>query len=565
MSADRPRPAPPPRPAAASPSAAPAVHRPHLGAALSFAALGGGALAGCKSQSTAAPSAPAAAAASGAQAASAFDAAAARHALSRLAFGPRPGEVAALTQAGFEPWLSAQLNPQALDDSAADARLAEYRSSLSPAQQIRAFKLLRSKQRQRDMDELDPEDAELPTTRREFRDLVARGQMLQLGRIVESKRQLLEVVTDFWSSHFNVYARKGLIRFLTADYVETTIRKYALGRFEELLLATATHPAMLIYLDNARSVKTPAPGSRAARRGRGLNENYARELLELHTLGVDGGYSQQDVVEVARVLTGWSVEQGGAGGADSERPGFRFRKRQHDTGAKLILGHKFPEGKYQEEGERLLRLLARHPATAAHISRKLCERLVSDQPPTACVAAARDAYLNSQGDIAQVIRAITEHPSFWAVARRGAKLKAPLELVASAVRALDGHVDGSTELGGTLAGLGQPIFQYATPDGYPETGDAWLGPGQALQRMRFGVQLAAGQVRGATLNLDAALPLADDAEKTVRQIDQVFFNAGLEPAARSAIQSELAGLPNSRQLRAHAVAFAVGGPDYQRQ
>ncbi|MGE0324895.1 MAG: DUF1800 domain-containing protein [Polyangiaceae bacterium] len=484
----------------------------------------------------------------------ALDAQGARHVLSRFAFGPRPGEVTALQREGLNAWLDQQLHPERIADADTERRLQPYLSSLSPDQQLRAFRALKKG------GTANP-DTDLPElSRKDFRDLAARAQLLELGRFIESHRQLQEVMTDFWSNHFNVYARKGPVRFLTSDYVEHTLRPHALGKFEDLLLATAKHPAMLIYLDNAKSFKAGAPGTQAAKRKKGLNENYARELLELHTLGVDGGYTQQDVIEVARVLTGWSVTR-----PQEDELGFKFRARQHDNAAKTVLGTQFPAGGGQAEGEKLIRMLARHPATARHLARKLCSRFVSDDPPAACVDSAAQAYMQSQGDIAAVVRSIASGASFWAPEVRGSKIKSPLELVVSAVRAADGHLDGGVGLGRTLAELGQPLFLYAAPTGYPERGDAWMGPGQALSRMRFGIQFAAGRVDGISYEPDRVLPLVDDAAQVTANIDQVFFAGTLGRDSASDLEEELKGLSNAKQLRAHAVAFAVGGPEFQRQ
>ncbi|MCB9583845.1 MAG: DUF1800 domain-containing protein [Polyangiaceae bacterium] len=483
-----------------------------------------------------------------------LDAQGARHVLSRFAFGPRPGEVEALQRQGLTAWLDAQLKPEGIPDAEADRRLEPYLSSLSPDQQLRAFRALKKG------GTANP-DTDLPElTRKDFRELAARAQLLELGRFVESDRQLQEVMTDFWSNHFNVYARKGPVRFLTSDYVERTLRPHALGKFEDLLLATAKHPAMLIYLDNAKSVKAGAPGTPAAKRKKGLNENYARELLELHTLGVDGGYTQQDVIEVARVLTGWSVTR-----PQEDELGFKFRARQHDNAAKTVLGTQFPAGGGQAEGERLIRMLARHPATARHLARKLCARFVSDDPPAACVGSAAQAYMRSEGDIATVVRTIATGGTFWAPAVRGAKIKSPLELVVSAVRAADGHLDGGVGLGRTLAELGQPLFLYAAPTGYPERGDAWMGPGQALSRMRFGIQFAAGRVDGISYEADRVLPLVSEPAQATANVNRVFFAGTLGKESAGDLEEELKGLSNSKQLRAHAVAFAVGGPEFQRQ
>src|SRR2546422_8282761 len=250
---------------------------------------------------------------------------------------------------------------------------------------------------------------------------------LAVVRAALSERQLYEIMVDFWTNHFNVYFAKGADRFLTPDYIEHTIRPRAIGKFEDLLIATAKSPAMLFYLDNWESV---APGTSppfplsARRRGgqgarpmpKGINENYARELLELHTVGVDGGFTQQDVIDVARIFTGWSIERPQQGGD------FEFHGWAHDTGEKQVLGVRFQAGHGMDEGIRLLKLLANQPATMHHVSHQLCERFVSDDPPDGCVDDAVAAWKRSDGDLRQVLRAIFTSPDFWAARTLGGKV-----------------------------------------------------------------------------------------------------------------------------------------------
>src|SRR3954451_3065862 len=279
----------------------------------------------------------------------------AQHALDRLAFGGKPGDVEMVMRIGVDRWIEQQLHPERIPDRAVDAQLARYETlSMSSAQIAAQFK------RRAKGEEVAPENRP--------RRLIAELSAQRLIRATDSERQLNEVMADFWLNHFNVFAQKGLDRVLLTSYERDVIRPHMWGKFEELVLATAKSPAMLFYLDNARS------------RSGAINENYARELMELHTLGVDGGYTQTDVTELARVLTGWSLAKPRDGGG-----GFMFRRAAHDSGAKTVLGIRFPAGGGIDEGERMIRILANHPSTARHIATKLCQRLVSDDPPKALV------------------------------------------------------------------------------------------------------------------------------------------------------------------------------------
>jgi uncharacterized protein (DUF1800 family) len=435
---------------------------------------------------------------------------------------------------------------------------------------------------------------------RQLRGLGLELPELVVVRGVESDRQLAEVMADFWSNHFNVFVGKNLDRVYLPDYIEHTIRPRVFGRFEDLLIATAKSPAMMIYLDNAESV---APGSRppqmdrlarqsfplfargfrgrpgrfpmpigpagsdsarrlaAQRRATGLNENYARELMELHTLGVDGGYTQKDVTEVARVLTGWSVRPPPQGG------GFVFNDWAHDRGEKTVLGQDFPAGHGEDEGMRLLKLLAEHPSTMHFVSGKLCARFVSDTPPDGCVDDAVMAWKRSGGDIREVLRAIFHSPDFWAAPNTGNKVKTPLEFVVSAVRAVGGVPDTTPRLANAVARLGQPLYQHVAPNGYPEHEEDWVNSGALLGRMNMAVALAANRLPGVTVNpdLDGVLPLAPDHEALVQAVDRLILGGRMSAQTRKAILDQLADVADPVQARALAVGLALGGPEFQRQ
>src|SRR5437867_1874562 len=392
---------------------------------------------------------------------------------------------------------------------------------------------------------------------------------LAVVRAALSERQLFEVMVDFWTNHFNIYFAKGADRFLTPDYIEHTIRPRAMGKFEDLLIATAKSPAMLFYLDNWESV---APGTSrpfplfARRRGgqgvrpmpKGINENYARELLELHTLGVDGGYTQQDVIDVARIFTGWSMERPQQGG------GFEFHDWAHDTGEKQVLGVRFPAGHGMDEGIRLLKLLANHPATMHHVSRKLCQRFVNDDPPDGCVDDAVAAWKRSSGDMREVLRAIFRGPDFWAAENMRAKVKTPLEFVVSAARAVAAEPDTSPRLAQVVARLGEPLYLHVAPDGYPEREAAWVNSGALLDRMNAAVALASGKLPGVTVVLDSIVS-AGDPDQLIGAVNEKILSGTMSENTKQVLRRELAGIGDPAQARALAVGLAIGGPEFQRQ
>jgi uncharacterized protein (DUF1800 family) len=398
-------------------------------------------------------------------------------------------------------------------------------------------------------------------------------------------------MADFWTNHFNVFYGKPLDRVYLPEYIEQVIRPHALGKFADLLAATARSPAMLVYLDNAQSV---APGSeppglqrlrafnrrdagaRIRRPGAdsvmarirdrlptGLNENYARELLELHTLGVEGGYTQRDVVDVARILTGWSIDRGiGRAGVPG---GFVFNEWAHDRGQKTVLGVEFPAGHGQDEGDRLLALLARHPSTSHFVSAKLCARLVSDRPTDGCIDDAVSAWRRTDGDLKEVVRAIVRSPDFWADANRATKVKTPLEFVVSAVRAIGADPDTGAALAAAVARLGQPLFLQSVPTGYPETQEDWVNSGALLNRMSFAVALAAGRLPGVVVDLDRVAPATLDLDRLIGAIDWTILGGRMSGNTKAVIRRETSELSDPGSARALAVGLTLGGPEFQRQ
>jgi uncharacterized protein (DUF1800 family) len=398
--------------------------------------------------------------------------------LTRASFGPTAAEAA--RDGGEDPhaWLEAQLTPGAIDETALLARLDQH-AGLSVPTNMAGMIPRRGE---------DADVEEKKAFKREMRQLALSLAGQRVVRAVHAERQLEEVMVDFWINHFNVFARKSAVPMVLPQY-EAGIRERAFGQFEDLLLFTAQSPAMLIYLDNFKSSREFPEHRlrRAERRGRtprvkGLNENYARELLELHTLGVDGGYTQADVVEVARVLTGWSVErpERTPGGQRGE---FVFRDRMHDPDDKRVLGQKVP-GNGIDEGTWLLRMLARHPSTARHLSTKLCRRFVSDDPPAALVGRVARMFQETEGNTREVLRAIFLSPEFADPENR--KLKTPVEFVASSVRQAGGETDGGKPVLFVLQQLGEPSLHCAAPTGFPDTLEAWLDPGAMLERISFG-------------------------------------------------------------------------------
>ena len=405
------------------------------------------------------------------------------HVLNRLAYGPRPGDVERVATMGVRRWIDEQLHPETIPlPPDLGARLAALDTvNRSAGESLAEFLELRREVR------MDDEGAK--QRRREAEMRVSRqAAEARLLRAVESPRQLEEVMVDFWYNHFNVFAGKGIDRALVTSYERDAIRPYALGSFRALLGATAKHPAMLFYLDNAVSSapRLDAKGKGQAKAS-GLNENYARELMELHTLGADGGYTQRDVTELARMLTGWTFDQ-----KRLARTGemFRFDAGRHDAGTKTWLGREIaPAG--QQEGEYALDVLAMHPSTARHLSRELAQYFVSDDPPPALVDRMAATWRDSRGDIRAVLATLFASREFLAPDAAGAKFKTPYQFVVSAVRASGVPVANVGPLVNTMSRLGMPLYGCQTPDGYKNTQDAWLNPDALTRRIAFASALAA--------------------------------------------------------------------------
>jgi uncharacterized protein (DUF1800 family) len=454
------------------------------------------------------------------------------HVLNRIGFGARPGDIDRVRQMGLATYIDEQLHPERIADTAMASRLAGFETlALSsrqiaedyyvPAQMARRQAQLANKDAAPDAAgaQQKPRTPEQMELARKEREVIAELSEQKILRAVYSDRQLEEVMTDFWFNHFNVFAGKGATQEYLTEYERDVIRPHALGKFRDLLGATAKSPAMLFYLDNWQSVDPHANdrlaaerevrGRRAARFGlmrppqnpngrgqqpaqqprRGLNENYGREIMELHTLGVDGGYTQQDVVNVARAFTGWTIEQPRQGG------GFRFDPRMHDEGEKIVLGHRIKAGGGESDGEQVLDLLASHPSTAHFVATKLARRFVSDTPPPALVERAAKRFLDTKGDIREVVRTIVTSPEFFAAEAYRAKVKTPFEFVVSAVRATGAEVTDALPLVQAVRQLGMPLYMCQPPTGYVDRADAWVNTGALINRMNFALQLVSGRMR----------------------------------------------------------------------
>jgi uncharacterized protein (DUF1800 family) len=401
-----------------------------------------------------------------------------KHLLNRIGFGPRPGDIERLQEIGPEKYLEQQLHPDRIDDNACESSLLNLASiRMSTPELIQRYQPPR-RARQLQMRPQMAMSTEVP------QQLLQDLQAQKLIRAVQSRRQLQEVMTDFWFNHFNVFWGKNADRWLTTNYEKDAIRPHVLGKFKDLLMATAKNPAMLFYLDNHLSSSV-----------KGINENYGRELMELHTLGVDGGYTQKDVQEVARAFTGWSIDRPQMSGA------FLFRARIHDNGEKVVLGHKVNGGGVRD-GEEVIDILARHPSTARFISTKLVRRFVSDEPPSELVKHVGDVYRKTDGDIREMMRTIVTSKEFNSPETVGAKTKTPFEYVTSAIRSLDGTTDGSRMLAQSVARMGQPLYQCQPPAGYPDQGSHWMSDSAVLERLNFAVALGANRIPGTSVHFD---------------------------------------------------------------
>jgi|GEM_PF-32329 len=576
------------------------------------------------------------------------------HLLNRITFGPRPGDIERVRVMGPDKFLEAQLRPEMIDDAEVEKRLA-----VLPTQQMSSTELFQFYPPPQVADQRVNEKNSPPVYGRPQQ---IYGEMVQqkLVRAVSSNRQLQEVMTDFWFNHFNVFAQKDADQWFVSSYERDVIRPLALGKFRDLLLATAQSPAMMFYLDNWLSFATdakeprppapprpanppppppmkqnpkPAPGAGSAAtaamempppkdntnarviddamllakvngsaqtdnfkaqlanlksetptampeqqpanpqspapqqakpdaqsppqmkpeasspqqaspappkpapqppRKRGVNENYARELMELHTLGVDGGYTQKDVQEVARCFTGWTIDRPYQGGS------FVYRPWMHDTGSKIVLGITIPAGGGMSDGLRVIDILVRHPSTARFIARKLCQRFIADDPPPQVVERVAQVYLKTDGDIREVLRAILTAPEFYSVTAFRAKVKSPLELTASAIRAVDGDTNGAPVLHDWLRKMGEPLYQFAFPTGYSEQSEKWVNTGVFFNRINFAVAFANRQIAGTSYDPARLVSTTASDDEILNQLAALVTHTGLSAESRHAVLAGLA-------------------------
>jgi uncharacterized protein (DUF1800 family) len=375
----------------------------------------------------------------------------------------------------------------------------------------------------------------------------------KLLRAVYSERQLEEVLTDFWYNHFNVDIDKGQDRLMVTGYERDAIRPHVLGRFKDLLLATAESPAMLFYLDNWQSTGPdlhPRPNQKGKQ---GLNENYGRELMELHTLGVDGGYTQQDVTEVARCFTGWTIFEPQRGG------GFEFDERRHDKGEKHVLGVTIPAGGGMDDGLKVLDILARQPATAHFISKSLAIRFVSDNPPESLIAKMAATFSGTDGDLRQVMRTMIDAPEFWDPANFRSKVKSPLEMLVSAVRAVNGDLEYAFQMNGLMTQLGEPLYRKLEPTGYSNRGTDWMNSASLLARMNFASALSRGHING--VSVDPAQFSGDPLE-----IERRILLTSPSLDAQAAIEAGLTQPADKpRPVGPLVAGLTLGSPDFQKR
>jgi len=578
------------------------------------------------------------------------------HALNRLAYGPRRGDVERVRQIGLAKWIEQQLNPNAIDDRAVEARLEQFPTlRMSSAKLLAEYPQPKQQARQaaatiaRDMADKGTQSAQEQTPVAESsesmkddanaaamkqeppaemnaatrgagkRDLLGGGDpnavpraiaddskrpqrvveelaMSKVARAIYSERQLQQVMDDFWFNHFNVFAAKGEDRWFLTAYERDVIQPHTMGKFKDLLTATAKSPAMLFYLDNFLSVDPRAPERMAAeraarqmRRGgfgrpwppraqqqpqakknvRGLNENYGRELMELHTLGVDGGYTQKDVTEVARCFTGWTIDK------PREYADFKFDERLHDPDPKIVLGKKIRAGG-MKDGEQVIELLARHPSTAKFISTKLARRFVSDTPPPSLVERMAQTFQSSDGDIRAVLKTMIYSPEFWSREAYRAKIKTPFELVVSTARALGADVDTPMPLVQWTGRIGEPLYQCQPPTGYADKSDAWVNTGALLNRLNYSLALAGNKVRGSRSDVGSLLgPEADgDAKAALNRAVQVFLGGQTAATTVETLEKQLDS-PQVLQAKLDdpvkkvdlgvVAGLVLGAPEFQRR
>jgi uncharacterized protein (DUF1800 family) len=457
------------------------------------------------------------------------------HFLNRTSFGPTRQELEKLQQSGITAYLDQQLSPDQISDSVVADRVTELKTMRLSSRELLELYPQAAVAQAKGMD---------MTQMQGPRQVILELQLARLIRAVYSRRQLYEVMVDFWSNHFNIFAGKGADRWLSTSFDRDTIRPHALGRFKDLLAATAQSPAMLFYLDNWMSVSPQSPAARGGpnNRRRGINENYAREVMELHTLGVDGGYTQKDIQEVARCFTGWTIERPRGQGE------FRFEQRFHDSGAKTVLGTHIAAGGGMEDGLKVIDILANHPATAKFIATKLARRFVADDPPAAVVSKASAVFQQSGGDIASVVRAIIDSPEFFSGEFYQSKVKKPLEYVASALRVTNAETKITHPLLRYLNRMGEPLFLAQPPTGHPDMAASWISPDMLLTRVNFVSDLVGNRLPGARVQKD----IFGDQESMIRLIAPDSISAATRAAMNEASGTE-------------SLVLLLAAPEFQRR
>jgi uncharacterized protein (DUF1800 family) len=565
------------------------------------------------------------------------------HAMNRLAYGPRPGDVEYVRKLGLEKWIDLQLQPNSIDDSALDTRLQRYPTvTMSSKKLLEEFpnadqaakKLGISKEQYEEQQKAKREDAlaQVIVTGNENLDkaqqqlaklqgpnrILAELTMAKVDRAVYSNRQLEAVMEDFWFNHFNVFANKGDDKWLVTSYVRDTIRPRTLGKFDDLLLATAKSPAMLFYLDNylsadpaavARnqqmkamrqgrfqggfaggSMPTPgtfpgpvsgaqanganpnAPAAAAVAKNKkdsGLNENYGREVMELHTIGVDGGYTQQDVIQMAECLTGWTIHE------PRKDPEFFFDEKIHGQGKKVVMGKTFNYGG-EKDGEEALKMLANSPKTANFVSMEMARHFVADNPPPALVQRMAQSFQSSGGDIRTVLKTMIYSPEFWSKETYRAKVKTPFELVATTARAMNAEVTITLPLSQWVGRMGEPLFLCQPPTGYSDKSETWVNAGALLNRLNFALTFAGDKMNGATVDLKTIL--GDDAlrdpEAALARSVQVFLDGQIAESTQNTLEARLkdpqilqASLDDQvKQVnQGLIVGLVLGTPEFQRR
>ncbi|MGH9745458.1 MAG: DUF1800 domain-containing protein [Candidatus Acidiferrales bacterium] len=556
------------------------------------------------------------------------------HALNRLGYGPRPGDVERIRAMGLEKWVEQQLHPESIDDAALEERLEQYstlkQSSTKlldefppPGQAVKREGMTKDEYKERmQQKRQDALSQMLPTGNDNFdkaneqlaklqgpNRIIAELSMAKVDRAVYSQRQLEAVMEDFWFNHFNVFANKGADKWFVTAYVRDTIRPRTMGKFQDLLVATAKSPAMLSFLDNWMSAdpaafarmqaemqarrrhyqgvfvggypSTPGtfPGPAGTPRGglapakkkqdRGLNENYGREVMELHTVGVDAGYTQQDVIAMAETLTGWTVHE------PRRDPEFFFDERIHAKGKKVVMGRTFNYGG-EKNGEEALKFLANHPATARMISMGLARHFVSDAPPPALIDRMAKNYEATGGDIRSLLKTMIYSPEFWSKEAYRAKVKTPFEMVASTARALNAEVPVTLPLAQWVGRMGEPLFLCQPPTGYSDKAETWVNTGALLNRLNFALAFAGDKMAGASVNLRELLgqPAAVDPNIALARAIDIFLGGEIADSTRRTLESRLndpqilqARLDDPvKQVNEGLIAgLVLGAPEFQRR